>query len=128
MYVCSNWAVSLFYEVWIKTCFLILILYKKGERNLENVTHEEAVATLKSITDKVTLVVGKTNLSITTNPSDSVHATSHSISNSVGNNIGQSVVDIGRSTSPAPTSSLSRSHSPRKSFLFKYSTQHYWML
>lgn len=30
-----------------------------GERNLENVSHEDAVATLKSITDKVTLVVGK---------------------------------------------------------------------
>lgn len=34
----------------------------QGERNLENVTHEEAVATLKSITDKVTLIVGKTQI------------------------------------------------------------------
>lgn len=31
---------------------------------MENVTHEEAVATLKSITDKVTLVVGKTNIGV----------------------------------------------------------------
>lgn len=89
---------------------------KKGERNLENVTHEEAVATLKSITDKVTLVVGKTNLSTTSNSSDLTHSTKNSISTSAVNNIGQSVVDIGRSTSPVPPTPLSRSHSPREPF------------
>ncbi|XP_034243883.1 disks large 1 tumor suppressor protein isoform X3 [Thrips palmi] len=35
----------------------------QGERNLENVTHEEAVATLKSTTDRVVLLIGKTELS-----------------------------------------------------------------
>lgn len=35
----------------------------QGERNLENVTHEEAVATLKSTTDRVVLLVGKSELS-----------------------------------------------------------------
>lgn len=47
--------------IWHVFCFL------QGERNLENVTHEEAVATLKSITDKVTLVVGKTNIGVNSN-------------------------------------------------------------
>lgn len=77
----------------------------QGERNLENVTHEEAVATLKSITDKVTLVVGKTNLSLNN---------SNSHSTSAVNNVGQSVVDHARSQSPAPAAITSRSHSPRK--------------
>ncbi|XP_053678438.1 disks large 1 tumor suppressor protein [Anopheles nili] len=33
-----------------------------GERNLENVVHEEAVATLKAITNRATLIVQKTNI------------------------------------------------------------------
>ncbi|XP_067640332.1 disks large 1 tumor suppressor protein isoform X13 [Eurosta solidaginis] len=36
---------------------LIAVRTNAGETNLENVTHEQAVATLKSITDKVTLIV-----------------------------------------------------------------------
>ncbi|XP_033254203.1 disks large 1 tumor suppressor protein isoform X6 [Drosophila miranda] len=39
---------------------LIAVRTNGSEKNLENVTHELAVATLKSITDKVTLIVGKT--------------------------------------------------------------------
>lgn len=88
-------------------------LLSQGERNLENVTHEEAVATLKSITDKVTLVVGKTNLSTTNNSNNLSNASNNSHSTSAVNNVGHSVVDFGRSQSPAPPS-LSRSHSPRK--------------
>ncbi|XP_023032834.1 disks large 1 tumor suppressor protein isoform X4 [Drosophila willistoni] len=38
---------------------LIGVRTNGSEKNLENVTHELAVATLKSITDKVTLIVGK---------------------------------------------------------------------
>lgn len=33
--------------------------FQKGDRNLENVTHEEAVATLKATHESVILVVGK---------------------------------------------------------------------
>lgn len=32
-----------------------------GDRNLENVTHEEAVATLKATQERVLLVVGKSD-------------------------------------------------------------------
>lgn len=32
----------------------------QGERDLQNVTHEEAVATLKATTDRVVLLIGKT--------------------------------------------------------------------
>lgn len=85
---------------------------------MENVTHEEAVATLKSIIDKVTLVVGKTNLSTTNNSNESAHSAN---SSDTVNNTGRSVVDIGRSASPVPPTSLSRSHSPRK--LYYYSHQ-----
>lgn len=84
--------------------------YFQGERNLENVTHEEAVATLKSITDKVTLVVGKTNLGI----SNSIGlSNSNSQSTSAVNSVGQTVVDHARSQSPAAAANSSRSHSPR---------------
>ncbi|XP_017851374.1 disks large 1 tumor suppressor protein isoform X24 [Drosophila busckii] len=38
---------------------LIAVRTNGSEKNLENVTHELAVGTLKSITDKVTLIVGK---------------------------------------------------------------------
>ncbi|XP_073834138.1 MAGUK family member discs large 1 isoform X21 [Musca autumnalis] len=39
---------------------LIAVKANGVDKNLENVTHEQAVATLKSVVDKVTLVVGKT--------------------------------------------------------------------
>lgn len=70
------------------------------DKNLENVTHEQAVATLKSVVDKVTLVVGKT--------AHSLPATGHHVnqvnSHSTGaiNTIGQSVVDYVRSSSTTP--------------------------
>lgn len=90
----------------------------QGERNLENVTHEEAVATLKSITDKVTLVVGKTNLGLNNSHSIGL-SNSNSQSTSAVNSVGQHVVDYARSQSPsavaavAAANSSSRSHSPR---------------
>lgn len=93
--------------------FLLFILCRQGERNLENVTHEEAVATLKSITDKVTLVVGKTNLGI----SNIGLSNSNSQSTSAVNSVGQNVVDYARSQSPAAAANSSRSHSPRNFFL-----------
>lgn len=86
---------------------LVGVRHHEDDRNLENVTHEEAVATLKSITDRATLVVQKTQLMVI----------SHSTSNTTGpgglaganslsavNNVGQTVVDhshtIERSASP----------------------------
>ncbi|XP_037027638.1 disks large 1 tumor suppressor protein isoform X4 [Bradysia coprophila] len=82
-----------------------------GERNLENVSHEDAVATLKSITDKVTLVVGKMMMNSLSNSTSTGLALANSHSTSAVNNIGQSVVDFGRSPSPA-LAATSRSHSP----------------
>lgn len=103
----SNWQLVFLFG-------LGLLFYPQGERNLENVTHEEAVATLKSITDKVTLVVGKTNLGL--NNTNSIGLTnSNSQSTSAVNSVGQNVVDFARSQSPAAAvNSSSRSHSPRK--------------
>ncbi|XP_068141311.1 disks large 1 tumor suppressor protein isoform X5 [Drosophila tropicalis] len=95
---------------------LIAVRTNGSEKNLENVTHELAVATLKSITDKVTLIVGKmqhltTSASLQSgggggqlNQSQSQLATSQSQSQvqqqqansqSTGalNNVGQTVVD-----------------------------------
>lgn len=96
-----------------------------GERNLENVTHEEAVATLKSITDKVTLVVGKTNLAPpSATASSGAPAALASASTGGGGAGGLTVanshstnhidhVDYGRSASPANgLGGTSRSHSP----------------
>lgn len=92
--------------------YFCFIPTKKGERNLENVSHEDAVATLKSITDKVTLVLGKTNLGIN-NVNSIGLSNSNSHSTSAVNSIGQSVVDHARSQSPAAAAISSRSHSPR---------------
>nr|XP_040236649.2 disks large 1 tumor suppressor protein isoform X11 [Anopheles coluzzii] len=61
-----------------------------GERNLENVVHEEAVATLKAITNRATLIVQKTNI---------LQALANSISNlnslstNAMNSVGVSMVD-----------------------------------
>ncbi|XP_035901309.1 disks large 1 tumor suppressor protein isoform X7 [Anopheles stephensi] len=91
-----------------------------GERNLENVVHEEAVATLKAITNRATLIVQKTNI---------LQALANSISNlnslstNAMNNVGVSMVDHaspdaggggggeagGGDSEMAPTA---RSHSP----------------
>lgn len=49
---------------------------QQGERNLENVTHEDAVATLKSTTDRVVLLVGKTDIS---RPASNLSHHSHQI-------------------------------------------------
>ncbi|XP_067640331.1 disks large 1 tumor suppressor protein isoform X12 [Eurosta solidaginis] len=57
---------------------LIAVRTNAGETNLENVTHEQAVATLKSITDKVTLIVGKTQHQISSSQSQFGQINSHS--------------------------------------------------
>uniref|UniRef100_A0AAG5DN95 Disks large 1 tumor suppressor protein n=1 Tax=Anopheles atroparvus TaxID=41427 RepID=A0AAG5DN95_ANOAO len=94
-----------------------------GERNLENVVHEEAVATLKAITNRATLIVQKTNI---------LQALANSISNlnslstNAMNNVGVTMVDngstdgIGDGGNGAPGDgtegdvefSMTRSHSP----------------
>lgn len=124
----------------------ILLTIHKGERNLENVTHEEAVATLKSITDKVTLVVGKTQLPSLSNSTSAgkkiyrlillfililenisvvglAHGNSHHLISAVNNAVGQSVVDCGQSPSQVATTNVatSRSHSPLPRMLFFHS-------
>lgn len=86
-----------------------------GERNLENVSHEDAVATLKSITDKVTLVVGKTNLPP---PSAASGAGGLTVANnSHSSNHLNDHVDYARGASPANGlgggGAASRSHSPQ---------------
>lgn len=83
---------------------LVAVRHHDEEKNLENVTHEEAVATLKAITDRATLVIIKTQLMVVS------HSTSNTTSGMAGanslsavNNIGQNVVDHGhieRSQSP----------------------------
>ncbi|XP_067640330.1 disks large 1 tumor suppressor protein isoform X11 [Eurosta solidaginis] len=80
---------------------LIAVRTNAGETNLENVTHEQAVATLKSITDKVTLIVGKTQHQISSSQSQFGQINSHSTG--AINNIGKTVVDFARSQSPSVT-------------------------
>lgn len=42
-------------------CFILFFIFlQDGEVNLENVTHEDAVATLKATQERVILLVGKT--------------------------------------------------------------------
>ncbi|XP_065363642.1 disks large 1 tumor suppressor protein isoform X15 [Calliphora vicina] len=79
---------------------LIAVKANGVDKNLENVTHEEAVATLKSVVDKVTLVVGKSGHVIST----SGHTFNQVNSHSTGaiNTIGQTVVDFARSSSTTP--------------------------
>lgn len=67
---------------------------------MENVTHEQAVATLKSVVDKVTLVVGKSGHIISTSGHHFNQVNSHSTG--AINTIGQSVVDFARSSSTTP--------------------------
>ncbi|XP_058127898.1 disks large 1 tumor suppressor protein isoform X2 [Anopheles coustani] len=91
-----------------------------GERNLENVVHEEAVATLKAITNRATLVVQKTNIlqalansisnlnSLSTNAMNKVGVSmvDHGLAGDVGNGTGES-----RAEGDAEFSTT-RSHSP----------------
>ncbi|XP_049312189.1 disks large 1 tumor suppressor protein isoform X21 [Bactrocera dorsalis] len=80
---------------------LIAVRTNAAETNLENVTHEQAVATLKSITDKVTLIVGKTQHSVSSSQPQFAPINSHSTG--AINNIGKTVVDFARSPSPSIT-------------------------
>ncbi|XP_055682471.1 disks large 1 tumor suppressor protein isoform X4 [Lutzomyia longipalpis] len=88
---------------------LVAVRHPNGqEKNLENVSHEEAVATLKSVTDRVTLVIGKSQHSVA--PPPPVTGLGHVNSHSTGavNNIGQNVVDFANSTAG------DRAHSPHQ--------------
>uniref|UniRef100_A0A1A9V0K2 Disks large 1 tumor suppressor protein n=1 Tax=Glossina austeni TaxID=7395 RepID=A0A1A9V0K2_GLOAU len=72
------------------------------EKNLENVTHEQAVATLKSVVDRVTLIVGKSqHLMSVTQTQHFSQVNSHSTG--AVNTVGQSVVDYARSSSTTAT-------------------------
>ncbi|XP_037813227.1 disks large 1 tumor suppressor protein isoform X6 [Lucilia sericata] len=79
---------------------LIAVKANGVDKNLENVTHEEAVATLKSVVDKVTLVVGKSGHIISTSGHHFNQVNSHSTG--AINTIGQTVVDFARSSSTTP--------------------------
>lgn len=92
-----------------------IIFHLQNDKNLENVTHEQAVAALKSITDKVTLVIGKPRRIV-----NSSLAQVNSHSTGAVNNIGQNVVDFGRSASPGPATSRSHSPLPRKNFYISF--------
>lgn len=86
---------------------LVGVRHHDDDKNLENVTHEEAVATLKSITDRATLVIQKTQLMVVSHSSSNTTAAgglAGANSLSAVNNVGQTVVDhshtIERSASP----------------------------
>lgn len=49
-------------------------VFQKGEVNLENVTHEEAVATLKTTQDCVVLVVAKPDMGFNAPASDTSYS------------------------------------------------------
>ncbi|XP_055588483.1 disks large 1 tumor suppressor protein isoform X4 [Uranotaenia lowii] len=89
---------------------LMAVRTSDGERNLENVIHEEAVATLKAINNRATLVVQKTNiLQALANSINNLN----SLSTNAMNQVGQSVVDHGtseelRSRSPMLDNASSR--------------------
>lgn len=51
-----------------------IIDFQKGEVNLENVTHEEAVATLKTTQDRVVLVVAKPESAFTAPASEASYS------------------------------------------------------
>ncbi|XP_055713977.1 disks large 1 tumor suppressor protein isoform X12 [Phlebotomus papatasi] len=87
---------------------LVAVRHPTGqEKNLENVTHEEAVATLKSVTDRVTLVIGKAQHAVA--PPQNTMGLGHVNSHSTGavNSIGQNVVDYANSAGD-------RAHSPHQ--------------
>lgn len=95
---------------------LIAVHANGQEKNLENVNHEEAVATLKAVQESVVLVVGKTQQYVAPSPNSSgarlggTNGNLSSLSMGAGmNNVGQSVVDYAQSE---------RSHSPLPSKLF----------
>jgi disks large protein 1 len=74
---------------------LIAVRTNGNEKNLENVTHEDAVATLKSIIEHVVLVVQKPQHMVTSQYSNNLAA-------NVVSNGGQSVVDGAGGHSPLP--------------------------
>uniref|UniRef100_A0A1A9W974 Disks large 1 tumor suppressor protein n=1 Tax=Glossina brevipalpis TaxID=37001 RepID=A0A1A9W974_9MUSC len=77
---------------------LIGVKTNEEEKNLENVTHEKAVATLKSVVDRVTLIVGKSqHLMSVTQAQHFSQVNSHSTG--AVNTVEQSVVGYARSSS-----------------------------
>jgi disks large protein 1 len=95
---------------------LVAVRANNTERNLENVIHEEAVATLKSITDRATLVVQKANHLIASpnqqhrmaTPTSNQLGQATSLSTSAMNNVGHSVTD----SASHHLNDRERSHSP----------------
>lgn len=82
---------------------LVAVRRNDEEKNLENVSHEDAVATLKSISDRATLVVHKTNLVVSHSSSNATGGiTVNSLSTNAVNNIGQTVVDHSHERSHSP--------------------------
>lgn len=69
---------------------LVVVRTSNMDKNLENVSHEEAVATLKAIVDSVVLVVQKPQHIVV---SSSYLSQSNSHSSNAVNNVGHSVVD-----------------------------------
>jgi disks large protein 1 len=96
---------------------LVAVRTNNQERNLENVIHEEAVATLKSITDRATLVVQKAQHLIASpnqlrttaaTPTNNQLGQATSLSTSAVNNVGHSVTD----SASHHLNDRERSHSP----------------
>lgn len=54
--------------------FYFLNYLQKGEVNLENVTHEDAVATLKTTQDRVVLIVAKPDSAFNAPASDTSYS------------------------------------------------------
>ncbi|XP_034135510.1 disks large 1 tumor suppressor protein isoform X4 [Drosophila guanche] len=82
---------------------LIAVRTNGSEKNLENVTHELAVATLKSITDKVTLIVGKTQ-HLTSSASQSGGSTAGVAAAGAGADVGLQQQQLSQSQSQLATS------------------------
>ncbi|XP_061392643.1 disks large 1 tumor suppressor protein isoform X14 [Musca vetustissima] len=106
---------------------LIAVKANGVDKNLENVTHEQAVATLKSVVDKVTLVVGKTAHSLP--PAAAGHHINQVNSHSTGaiNTIGQTVVDYARSSSTTPYTNNNNNTNamPTTTATINHSNQHH---
>lgn len=79
---------------------LVNVRTAEMDKNLENVTHEEAVATLKAITDRVVLMVQKPQHLVHSNVAYMNQNNSHSIS--AMNNIAHDISDGRSGHSPMP--------------------------
>lgn len=65
------------FYLFVVNCLILMFIYflfQRGEVNLENVTHEDAVATLKATQERVILVVAKPDSAFSAPPSDTSHS------------------------------------------------------